>query len=102
MCCHLSHSPYIPGRVGLNRHVGNIAHPEVQALIERAAGAARAAGKPVGIVGPNPEMVSRFLGYGYSFAAVASDIALMTGRAGDWLGTLRGEKTPAAQPAAAY
>ena len=83
-------------------HVGNIAHPEVQALIERAAGAARAAGKPVGIVGPNPEMVSRFLGYGYSFAAVASDIALMTGRAGDWLGTLRGEKTPAAQPAAAY
>lgn len=83
-------------------HVGDIAHPEVQRMIERAAAAARAAGKPVGIVGPNPQMVGRFLGYGYSFAAVASDLAMMTGRAGEWLGTLRGEAAPAAQPAAAY
>lgn len=83
-------------------HVGNVAHPEVQALIEKAARDARAAGKPVGIVGPNPEMVGRFLDYGYGFAAVASDIAMMTGRAGDWLGALRGETTPAAQPAVAY
>jgi 4-hydroxy-2-oxoheptanedioate aldolase len=83
-------------------HVGDIAHREVQALIEKAARDARAAGKPVGIVGPNPEMVGRFLDYGYSFAAVASDLAMMTGRASDWLGALRGEVAPSVQPAVAY
>ena len=84
-------------------HIGNIAHPDVQALIASAAAAARKAGKPVGIVGPNPAMVQRFLDYGYSFAAVASDIAMMTGRATDWLGELRGTAPAAAvAPAAAY
>lgn len=82
-------------------HIGNIAHPEVQALIAHAAKGARAAGKPVGIVGPNPAMVRRFLDYGYDFAAVASDLALMTGRAADWLGDLRGAASAPA-PAAAY
>ena len=48
-------------------HIGNIAHPEVQTLIERAAKMAHDAGKPVGIVGPNPDMVRRFIGYGYSY-----------------------------------
>ncbi len=70
----------------------------MQGLIEQAASAARAAGTPVGIVGPNPDMVRRFLGYGCTFAAVASDVALMTGRGGEWLAALRGEV--AARPAA--
>jgi 4-hydroxy-2-oxoheptanedioate aldolase len=84
-------------------HIGNIAHPEVQAMIERAAKACHAADKPVGIVGANPEMVQRFIGYGYDFAAVASDIAMMTGRAVDWLGTLRPGAAPVAvQPTSAY
>ena len=83
-------------------HIGDIAHPEVQAAIADAAKAARAAGKPIGIVGPNPDMVRRFLDYGYSYAAVASDIALMTGRATDWLAALRKQDAPAANPAAAY
>ena len=84
-------------------HVGDIGHAEVQALIAKATRDAGAAGRPIGIVGPNPEMVGRFLGYGYSFAAVASDVAMMTGRATDWLGTLRGEAMPApARPVAAY
>ncbi|MDO5604842.1 MAG: aldolase/citrate lyase family protein [Paracoccus sp. (in: a-proteobacteria)] len=85
-------------------HIGNIAHPEVQALIAHAAGAARRAGKPIGIVGPNPDMVRRFLGYGYDFAAVSSDIGLMTGRAGDWLALLRdgAASGPAIPPQAAY
>jgi len=81
-------------------HIGDIGHPEVQAMLQRAASAAADAGKPVGIVGPTPQMVSRFLDYGYSFAAVASDIVMMTGRAADWLGVLRG-KAPAA-PTSAY
>ncbi|MEX6505968.1 HpcH/HpaI aldolase/citrate lyase family protein [Jiella sp. M17.18] len=82
--------------------IGEIAHPEVQAMIERAAKDAKAAGKPVGIVGPNPEMVTRFLGYGYSFAAVASDIAMMTGRARDWLGQLKNEAPAPGPSGAAY
>lgn len=71
-------------------HIADIGHADVQALIAHAAKAAAAAGKPIGIVGPNPAMVGRFLDYGYGFAAVASDLALMTGRAVDWLGELRG------------
>jgi 4-hydroxy-2-oxoheptanedioate aldolase len=83
-------------------HIGNIAHPEVQALIEKAAKLAYAAGKPVGIVGPNPDMVRRFIDYGYSYVAMASDIAMMTSRASEWLGILRGSPAPAAVPSAAY
>jgi 2-dehydro-3-deoxyglucarate aldolase/4-hydroxy-2-oxoheptanedioate aldolase len=82
-------------------HIGDIAHPDVQALIARAADLAHAAGKPIGIVGPNPDMVGRFLGYGYDWAAVASDLAMMTGRAAEWSAALRGA-TPAAAPTAAY
>jgi 2-keto-3-deoxy-L-rhamnonate aldolase RhmA len=81
--------------------IGEIGHEEVQALIRRAAEAAAAAGKPIGIVGPNPEMVRRFLDYGYSFAAVASDMAMMTARAGDLLGELRGA-APVQAPPTAY
>ncbi|WP_378942579.1 HpcH/HpaI aldolase/citrate lyase family protein [Mesorhizobium sp. ANAO-SY3R2] len=83
-------------------HIGNIAHPEVQALIEKAARDARAAGKPIGIVGPNPDMVRRFIGYGYNYAAVASDIAMMTGRANDWLADLKGTQPVVAASQAAY
>src|SRR5919107_3001430 len=67
-------------------HIGNIAHPEVQALIGRAAAMAHAAGKPVGILGPDPDMVGRFIAYGYNYVAVGSDISMMTGRASEWLG----------------
>jgi 2-dehydro-3-deoxyglucarate aldolase/4-hydroxy-2-oxoheptanedioate aldolase len=81
--------------------IGEIGHPEVQALIARAAELAHAAGKPIGIVGPNPEMVGRFLGYGYDWAAVASDMAMMTGRAVEWVAAMRGA-APAVAPAAAY
>ena len=83
-------------------HIGNIAHPDVQALIEKAAKMAQEAGKPVGIVGPNPDMVRRFIGYGYSYVAVASDIAMMTSRASEWLGSLRDQPVPVSAPTAAY
>lgn len=82
-------------------HIGNMAHPEVQAVLAQAARECAALGKPVGIVGPNPEMVARFLDYGFSWAAVGSDIALMTGRAGEWLETLRG-RAPTPASGAAY
>lgn len=82
-------------------HIGNIAHPEVQSLIAHAAKAAAKAGKPIGIVGPNPAMVGQFLDYGYSFAAVASDMGMMTGRAAEWLAELR-KTAPAPAQQSAY
>jgi 4-hydroxy-2-oxoheptanedioate aldolase len=82
--------------------LGDIAAPEVQAALEEAAAAAHRHGKPVGIVGPNPDMVRRFLGYGYDFAAIASDMAMMTGRAGEFLGALRAVAAAAPGTAAAY
>lgn len=80
--------------------IGNIGHDDVQALIAEAAVMAKAAGKPIGIVGPTPDMVKRFIDYGYSYAAIASDLGMMTGRARDWLGTLRGHQPAAAGPVA--
>ena len=83
-------------------HIGNIAHPDVQDLIQRAASMARDAGKPIGIVGPNPDMVRRFIDYGYTYVAVGSDLAMMTGRAADWLGALRQAPAAADASSAAY
>lgn len=81
--------------------IGQIGDAEVQARIAEAASLARAASKPIGIVGPNPDMVGRFVQYGYSFAAVASDIAMMTGRAVEWNAALRGQ-APAAVTSGPY
>src|SRR5690606_7759961 len=52
-------------------HIGDISHDDVQAAIADAARRARAIGKPIGIVGPTPEMVRRFIGYGFNYAAIA-------------------------------
>lgn len=76
-------------------HLGDIGHEAVQAALQAAAKDAREAGTFIGIVGPNPAMVKQFLDYGYSFSAMASDIAMMTGRARDWLGELRGKPVEA-------
>ncbi|ODT77873.1 MAG: 2-dehydro-3-deoxyglucarate aldolase [Pelagibacterium sp. SCN 64-44] len=81
-------------------HIGDIGHKDVQELIAHAARAAAKAGKPIGIVGPNPTMVRRFLDYGYSFAAVSSDMGMMTSRAGEWLADLRQAQAPAASQSA--
>jgi 2-keto-3-deoxy-L-rhamnonate aldolase RhmA len=58
-------------------HIGNIMHPDVQAVIRDVAERCRKIGIPCGIVGPTPEVVSSFLALGYSFVAVASDLAMM-------------------------
>ncbi len=71
-------------------HLGDIAHADVQAQLKHAAQLCRKLGKPCGIVGPNPEMVGKFIEYGYSWVAVASDMGLMVGRAQEWLGKLKG------------
>jgi 2-keto-3-deoxy-L-rhamnonate aldolase RhmA len=46
-------------------------------------------GKPCGIVGANPETVAKFLEYGFSWAAVGSDLAMLVSRAQDYLSAVR-------------
>jgi 2-keto-3-deoxy-L-rhamnonate aldolase RhmA len=69
-------------------------HPAAQEKLAFAAAACRRLGKPCGIVGGTPEIVAKFLSYGYSWVAVASDMAMMVGRAQELLGKVRG--TPGA------
>jgi len=58
-------------------HVGNPTHPEVMALMGDAAQRARAIGMPIGTVGGNPEVVTRYRAAGYDYVAVASDLGLL-------------------------
>lgn len=65
--------------------IGNIGHDDVQSLIGEAAKRAGNIGKPIGIIGPTPQMVKQFLDYGYTFVAIGSDMAFITGRAREFL-----------------
>jgi 2-dehydro-3-deoxyglucarate aldolase/4-hydroxy-2-oxoheptanedioate aldolase len=71
-------------------HLGDMGNPAVQDVLRSAAQQCRAAGKPVGIVGPTPEQVGKYIEYGYTWVAIASDMGLMVGRAQEWLGKLKG------------
>ena len=82
-------------------HLGNTAHPDVLARLAEGAAACRKAGKPVGIVGPTPEMVGKYLEMGFTWVAIASDIGMMVGRAQELLGKVRGSAAEV-KPAAAY
>lgn len=62
-------------------HVGNPGHPEVQAALEAAAKACIAAGKPAGILAPVEADARRYIGWGYQFVAVGSDVGLLRGAA---------------------
>lgn len=79
--------------------IGDIANPRVQDKLREGAQMCRKLGKPVGIVGPNPEMVGKFLEYGYTWVAIGSDMSFMVGRAQEWLGKLKGQ-APAPAPKA--
>ncbi|MEO8487074.1 MAG: HpcH/HpaI aldolase/citrate lyase family protein [Betaproteobacteria bacterium] len=83
-------------------HLGDIGHADVQAKLAHAAAECKRLGKPCGIIGPNPEMVERFLGYGYSWVAIGSDMSMMMGRAQEWLGKLRGSTAAAPKAQGPY
>jgi 4-hydroxy-2-oxoheptanedioate aldolase len=70
-------------------HPGDTGHAAVQEKLAFAAKACRRLGKPCGIIGQNPDVVATFLDYGYSWVAVASDMAMMVSRAGEFLGKVR-------------
>jgi 2-dehydro-3-deoxyglucarate aldolase/4-hydroxy-2-oxoheptanedioate aldolase len=70
--------------------LGDMGNPAVQEKLAAGAQACKRVGKPCGIIGFNPEMAKKFLGYGFSWIAVSSDLALMVGRAQEYLGAMRG------------
>ena len=65
-------------------HLGNPAHPEVQKALEDAVRRLKAVGKPAGILTGNEEEARRYIGWGYTFVAVGSDVGLL-GRGADAL-----------------
>lgn len=71
-------------------NIGNLNDAKVQDLIRSAAQRARAAGVPIGIVGPTPEMVDSFVQAGYGFVAIASDLGMMMRQANTFLAALKG------------
>jgi 2-dehydro-3-deoxyglucarate aldolase len=58
-------------------HLGDASHPEVQAAIAVVLGAARAAGKPAGILAPAEADARRYLQMGFRMVAVGSDLGLL-------------------------
>jgi 4-hydroxy-2-oxoheptanedioate aldolase len=64
-------------------HIGNPAHPDVQKALADAVRRLKAIGKPAGILTGNEDEARRYIGWGYTFVAVGSDVALL--RAADAL-----------------
>jgi 2-dehydro-3-deoxyglucarate aldolase/4-hydroxy-2-oxoheptanedioate aldolase len=83
-------------------HLGDVNHPAVQEHLAAAADACRRAGKPSGIIGPPPEMVARFIDYGYSWIAIGSDMGFMVGRAQEYLSRFRQPSAAPDKPAASH
>ena len=69
--------------------LGDMGNPTVQEKLAAGAQTCRRLGKPCGIVGGNPETVAKFLEYGFSWAAVGSDLAMLVSRAQDYLSAVR-------------
>ena len=55
-------------------HLGNSAHPEVQAVIAKVFADAKAAGKPVGILAPVEAEARKYMAMGATFVGVGSDL----------------------------
>lgn len=58
-------------------HIGNPAHPEVQAAIKDAVTRLKAVGKPAGILTGNEDEARRYIEWGCLFVAVGADIGLL-------------------------
>jgi 2-keto-3-deoxy-L-rhamnonate aldolase RhmA len=71
--------------------IGNLQDERVQALMRSAAQRARAAGIPVGTLGPNPEMVKGFVEMGFDYVAVGSDLVFMLQQAKSVLARMKGQ-----------
>lgn len=58
-------------------HIGNPQHSAVQQALEGAVKTLNALGKPAGILTTNVEEAQRYIGWGYQFVAVGSDVNLL-------------------------
>jgi 4-hydroxy-2-oxoheptanedioate aldolase len=58
-------------------HLGNAAHPEVQAAIADACKRIRAAGKPAGILAPVEADARRYFEMGFTYVAIGSDVGIL-------------------------
>jgi 2-keto-3-deoxy-L-rhamnonate aldolase RhmA len=81
-------------------HLGDIGHADVQATLRNAAQQCRSLGKPVGIIGANPDLVARYAEYGYNWIAIGSDMGFMLSRAQEWLAKARGLAPSTSRPSA--
>jgi 2-dehydro-3-deoxyglucarate aldolase/4-hydroxy-2-oxoheptanedioate aldolase len=81
-------------------HIGDIGHADVQAALHDAARQCKAAGKPVGIIGANPDLVAKYAEYGYNWIAIGSDMGFMLTRGQEWLAKAKGLSPAASKPAA--
>jgi 2-keto-3-deoxy-L-rhamnonate aldolase RhmA len=59
-------------------HIGNPQHPEVQKAMQEAVQRLAAIGKPAGILTSNEAEARRYIGWGYLFVAVGSDLGLLS------------------------
>ncbi len=57
-------------------HLGNANHPDVQAAMAQVFGAAKAAGKAIGILAPVEADARRYMAMGATFVAVGSDLGV--------------------------
>lgn len=70
-------------------HLGDAAHPEVQAAIADACARVRAAGKPAGILAPVEADARRYFEMGFSFVAIGSDLGILAAGSSNLLGRMR-------------
>lgn len=70
--------------------LGDVGHAAVQDQLKQAARMCREAGTPCGIIGGTPDLVGRYVDYGYAWIAIGTDMGFMVGRAQEWLGKARG------------
>jgi len=70
-------------------HLGDIGHADVQSTLRSAAQACKAHGKPCGIIGANPDLVAKYVDYGYNWIAIGSDMGFMMSRGQEWLAKAR-------------
>ncbi len=81
---------------------GQMAHPQVKAVMADVAKRARAAGRWIGTVGGTAEAVQEYRAMGYDFVAVASDLGMLMRTASGLVQTLTSAPAPAIKEPGGY
>lgn len=70
-------------------HLGDSAHPDVQAAIADACARARKAGKPMGILAPVEADARRYFEMGFTYVAIGSDVGVLNNGSRSLLNRMR-------------